>query len=422
MPEPQHEPVWLQGLRRGADALIREAVKPAESDEEWRHTDPSAIPFDLAQASEEEPDIEAARSVADRLGVRTGLVVSGSGAPVVIESRAGIQIDRLDSDGAEAGDLVPADRDLPSALNAGAFKAGVHVRVPPATREVEPLVLVHVAPRSGGLWAPRTLVEVGTSAEISVVEVYVSGANDEGAEPAETLAVPVTETRVDDGATLGQVYVQSVHESTWFVGAHVARLGRDCTYRSVVVNLGARLGRLRHEVHLAGEGTDVEMYGVYVGDRGRHVDFRTRQAHHAPRCRSRLLYKGAVWGGSSAIYSGLIQIDEAAAKSDAHQAGHYLILSGDARAAVIPNLEIHNHDVSCGHAASGGPPDEDQMYYLEARGIDEEAARRLVVDGFFSDVIDRIPLQGVRAYVEADVFRRLGDRISGAGSGRRMVS
>ncbi|MCC7077260.1 MAG: Fe-S cluster assembly protein SufD [Acidimicrobiia bacterium] len=411
------DPPWLARLREEAGVAFAELPRPTESMEEWRHTDPREIPFDAAAKAAAdrggESDAEAAGAVADALGARCGLVVSDARGIRVVEEVPGIEAAPLDTQAdAPVGDLVPPDRDVAAAVNAKTFVGGLHVRIAAGTRATDPLVVVHVVGRGEVVSAPRTLVEVGTAADVSVVEVYVSGGAAEG-----SLAVPVSEAFVADGAALHHVHLQCIDDTGFCVAAHATRLGRDCRFTSTAANLGAHLGRARVDVTMAGEGSHADMYGVFVGDGDRHVDFRSEQAHVAPRCTSRLLYKGAVWDRASAVYSGLVRIDPDAARSDAHQAGHYLILSEDARAAVIPNLEIHNHDVACGHAASGGPPDEDQIYYLEARGIDEEAARHLVVDGFFSDVIDRIPLSGVRAFVESDVFRRLGSLRAVGGAG-----
>lgn len=249
---------------------------------------------------------------------------------------------------------------------------------------------------------PRARVEIGAHAEATVVEVWAGPASAEG-----SLVACVTEISVDAGASLHYAAVQHLDDAATFVGTSRATLGPDAHISSAAAALGARTHRLRTGIELDGDGASATAFGVYVADGERHVDFRAAQHHVGAHCTSDLLYRGAAWDSASAVFSGLIRIEAGAARSDAHQASHYLLLSEHARVANIPNLEILNHDVKCSHASSGGPPDEDQLYYLAARGIPPAVAERLVVDGFFADVAARIPLPAVGEHIVAEVGRRL---------------
>lgn len=381
--------------------------------EEWRHTDPSQIPFESALMVAKSAVLEDQHSVdtglvtaiVDRLGERCGLVItSGSGVAVLQEPPAGLVVTVLDEDesAGATGTVVTPEWDLATGVNSMHFRGGVHVVADPGVCINTPIVIAHVVPTSATLALPRLLIEIGPGADVQVVEILLSQGDCAG-----SLVAPVGEILIGDGACCAHVQIQHLADDVFCVGSQGARLGQDARHTSVVANFGGRLGRLRNETEMVGEGAVCKAFGVYVGDGNRHVDFRTLQHHVAPHCVSRLLYRGAVWDQASAIYAGLVRIDRTAAQSDAHQASHYLVLSEDARVAAIPNLEIHNHDVSCGHAVSGGPPGEDEMYYLETRGISPDVARQLIVDGFFSDVTQHIPIAGAGRFVSEEVSARL---------------
>jgi Fe-S cluster assembly protein SufD len=400
---------WAQHLRVEAAALAADMSVPSGSEEAWRFTDVARLPFDagLRLASFETaamPDVAAIGRLVAPIGRRCALVVSSpAGVQVVEEPTDGVAVRVLGTDpDAVSGDVVAADEDLTTALNAAHFDGGVRVVVDAGAVVDAPVVVVHWCDAPSTAFFPRCRIDVGRGAVVDVVEVWASTADATG-----SFVVPVVETDVADGAVVRHAMLQCCADDVAVAGVARARVGRDASVTSAVAALGGSVHRMRVELDCVGEGAEALAYGVYVGDGDRHIDFRTRQQHSSPRSTSRLLYRGAVWDVASSIVSGLVRIEADAAGCDAQQASHYLILSDAARAANVPNLEILNPEVSCGHAASGGPPDADQLYYLAARGIDPKTARRLVVDGFFADVIGRFPLDGVRAIVSDGVFSRL---------------
>ncbi|HWC32061.1 MAG TPA: SufD family Fe-S cluster assembly protein, partial [Actinomycetota bacterium] len=182
-----------------------------------------------------------------------------------------------------------------------------------------------------------------------------------------------------------------------------AQLERDAELRSLAVSFGASLSRTEVESVLAEPGAHSEMLGVYFTDGDQHFDHRSLQDHVAPNCTSDLLYKGALKDASRVVYSGLIRIHPGARRSDAYQTNRNVVLSDEAKADSIPNLEIENNDVRCSHAASVGPVDEDVRFYLESRGIPRDEAEQLIVTGFFQEVLDRVPLEEVRGSLEAAI-------------------
>jgi Fe-S cluster assembly protein SufD len=219
--------------------------------------------------------------------------------------------------------------------------------------------------------------------------------------------VPVTELDVGDDARLSYVNLQVLDESCWHVGLQASRIGRDATLRSFTVGLGGRYARVRTDSDLVGTGGRTALLAAYLGRRRQVFDFRTLQDHHAPRTESQLLFQGAVADQARSVYSGLIRIRRGAHGSNAFQTNNNLVLSEGAHADSVPNLDIDENDVRCSHASTVGPVDEEQLYYLESRGIEPAVAERLIVVGFFSDLAGRASIDGVGGWMEAAVAQRL---------------
>ena len=184
-------------------------------------------------------------------------------------------------------------------------------------------------------------------------------------------------------------------------------MGRDADIRTLAIGFGADLARAEAETILAQPGGFSEMLGVFFADGDQHFDHRTLQDHVAPNCSSDLLYKGALRDRSRAVYSGWVHVRPDAQKTNAMQTSRNIVLSEHAKADAIPNLEIEANDVRCGHAASVGPVDEETIFYLESRGITREDAERLIVSGFFQEVLDRVQIDEVREGAEAAIANEL---------------
>jgi Fe-S cluster assembly protein SufD len=187
-------------------------------------------------------------------------------------------------------------------------------------------------------------------------------------------------------------------------------VGRDATVRTSLVSLGGDYARLRSEARLDGQGGESDQLAVYFGDGTQTLDFRTLQDHNAPFTRSDLLFKGAVEDEARSVYSGLVRLRKSAQKSNATQTNRNLVLTEGAHAESIPNLEIEANDVRCSHASAVGPIDEEQLYYLESRGIPPDQAERLIVLGFFDDVFARLPVGALTRGLRASVVDKLEHR------------
>jgi Fe-S cluster assembly protein SufD len=202
--------------------------------------------------------------------------------------------------------------------------------------------------------------------------------------------------------------INELGKNTWQIGHQVAVGERDSNVRLFTVALGGDYARMRAEVRLVGQGASAQQTALYFADGTQMHDFRTLQVHEAPRTHSDLLFKGAVKDTSKSVYTGLIKITENGTKTEAFQTNRTLTLSRGAWAESVPNLEIETNDVKCSHASTVGPIDDDQRFYLESRGVPPEIAERLVVFGFFDEVIDRLPQSEFLAGIRDKVIAKLG--------------
>ncbi|WP_349898088.1 Fe-S cluster assembly protein SufD [Parafrigoribacterium soli] len=200
------------------------------------------------------------------------------------------------------------------------------------------------------------------------------------------------EILVEEGANLTVVSVQEWDSGAVHLASHFAEVQRDAHLKHVLVSLGGKVLRINPSVHLGGEGGDTELYGVYFADGGQHLEQQVFVNHDAPSTKSRVSYKGALQGdGARTVWVGDVLIRPSAPGTDSYEQNRNLLLTEGARADSIPNLEIETGDIfGAGHASASGRFDDEQLFYLQARGIPEDEARRLVVRGFLSEIVQKI--------------------------------
>ena len=232
---------------------------------------------------------------------------------------------------------------------------------------------------------PRLVIEAGRDAQVTVIERFVSQSDG----PA--LVLPVLQLRADQAARVQYLAVNELSVDAWSIGHQQASGDRDSSTLLATVALGGDYARVRTEARLVGPGGSTRQVALYFAGGEQMHDFRTIQDHAAPHTTSDLLFKGAVQDHSKSVYTGLIRIRENAKGTVAYQTNRNLTLSEGAWAESVPNLDILTNDVKCSHASTVGPIDEDQRFYLESRGVRPEIAERLVVLGFFDEVLDQLP-------------------------------
>ena len=301
------------------------------------------------------------------------------------------------------GRVSSATPDAYTVLHDAFLAGGAFVDVPPGVVVEDPILVLHWCEGDGRASFPHTLVHLGEGAQATVLDRI-------GSPDTDHLVDAVTELVVDDNAHLRYLSVQEHGHRTWHLGYQRADVGRDATVRTSAVALGGDYARLRSEARLGGQGAESDQLAVYFGDGEQMLDFRTLQDHDAPHTRSDLLFKGAVEDKARSVYSGLVRLRKPAQKSSAFQTNRNLVLTEGASAESIPNLEIEANDVRCSHASTVGPIDDDQLYYLESRGIPPEEAERLIVLGFFDDVLVRLPVGALATRLRASVVDKLEHR------------
>jgi Fe-S cluster assembly protein SufD len=298
---------------------------------------------------------------------------------------------------------VRPERDKLAALHGALFSGGTFLYVPDGLTIEKPLVSQFWSSGGGAAVLPHTLVIAGEGSAFKYVDEFLSPDLDQPAitsGSAEVVAGPA--------ANVGYVSLQRWGRHAWQFADQRVRLHQESTVRIVNVGLGGRFAKTRVEAVLAGPGATAELKALFFGTEDQFFDYHTLQRHEVGQTTSDLLFKGALRDSSRSVYAGLIRIEPHAQRSDAYQANRNLLLSKKANAYSIPMLEILNNDVRCTHGATIAPVDPEHLFYLQSRGISRAVAERMVVQGFFGEVLDRIPVQQARDLVEQELEARIG--------------
>jgi Fe-S cluster assembly protein SufD len=406
-------------FREDALAAFDSMPVPSQETEEWRYTDLSA--FDLTfrpfaegrRAANLDGVDEEILAAAGSIGARAGMQLQHNGTVAVTHldpalAARGVVFGDLEFLAAERPDLVephlhsvvPVRRNKFTALHAAFRTGGTFLYVPRGAAVELPLQTLTWVDADDSAVFPHTLIVAEEDSEVTFIDRFVSP-------DVRAFSDAVVEIVASPASRVRYVSMQEWGEGVTHLGVQRALLGRDASIESVAVGFGASLARAETESVLAEVGATSQMFGVFFADGSQHFDHRSEQDHSAPNCSSDLLYKGALRDTSRAVYSGWVHVRPGAQKTDAMQTSRNIVLSENARADAIPNLEIEANDVRCGHAASVGPVEEETLFYLMSRGIPEKEAERLIVAGFFQEVLDRISIPEVRESVEASIAREL---------------
>ncbi|TMC08812.1 MAG: Fe-S cluster assembly protein SufD [Chloroflexi bacterium] len=406
------EPEWVRARRRDAFAAYERLPLPSRSDEEWRRTDIRGLDLDAFEAFERADGAAPADPIEDTAGV---LRQRGS-EPGVVEldpevAARGVLLMPLSQAVKEHPDLVRPrlfsearpDRDKLSALHAALFSGGTFLYVPGGVAVEKPLVSQFWSSGGGAAVLPHTLIVAGPGSSFNYLDEFLSPDLDRPA-----LTSGSAEVFAGEGSVVGYLSLQRWGRHAWQFADQRVRAERDATVRLVAVGLGGRFAKNRIEATLAGPGASAELKALFFGSQQQFFDFHTLQEHQVGNTTSDLLFKGALRDEARSLYAGLIRIEPGATRSNAYQANRNLLLSKTAKANSIPMLEILNNDVRCTHGATVAPVDPDHLFYLESRGIPAPTAERMIVHGFFGEVLDRIPVRQARDLVEAELEARIG--------------
>lgn len=416
------EPSWLIDRRREAFNRFRAFAWPGARDEEWRRTDIRALKLtDFSPPGPGRPSAEAASafdSIWSTLSSHyaTGIEhVNGAAVRHADSARLGgavfLDLNRAVKDHPDLirrhllTEVVKPSDDIFAALHAAFWTGGTLLYVPKGVHVEGPLFSLVGLANEGRVDFSHTLVvlEEGASATL----VRETAANGRAGAPG--LHCGALEVVQGAGSHLRLVNIQNWDSSTWHFSRERALVGRDASLQWTVGGLGSRLAKVNQEVALAGPGASAQVNGVMFTSERQHLAYFTRQDHMAPHTTSDLLYKGGLQGRSRVVWKGMIRVEKDAQRTDAYQKNDNLVLSDSARADSIPGLEIEANDVRCTHGATAGRVDEEMIFYSQARGIPRETAIRLIVEGFFAGVYDRITLEPVRETLRQAVAAKLGN-------------
>jgi Fe-S cluster assembly protein SufD len=423
--EALDEPEALLERRREAWRRYAELPMPSTESEEWRYTDVSGLDPEaytpLGPEAERVADLdelpEAVRRVLDRDQARSAVGVQVNG---------GFVHRRLDDELAEQGvvfaPVAEVARERPELLEEHLFSSPVaeweeklwtlHVAlltngyvlyVPDGVRVAEPVHTFRWVDRPGALLATHSLVVAGEGAEVTCIDEFLSPDLDEP-----VLSVNGAEVWGGRNATVRYLSLELFGRGAKHFSIQHNTAGRDTALGGFNVALGGDLSRADVTSHLEGAGGESEMLALWFGSDDQHFDHHTLQHHAAPHAYSDLLYKGALEDEAESVFRGMIRVDEGAQLTDAYQTNRNLLLSDACHATTLPNLEIEADDVRCSHGATVGQVDPSMMFYLMSRGLTRSQAERLLVFGFFDEVLNRMTVEGVRERLREAIEEKIG--------------
>jgi Fe-S cluster assembly protein SufD len=385
------EPEWLLQRRLDAWRAFEAMSMPDPRAEEWRRTDLSRIDMDEALAATGNASSKLRTEDLPKGVVFSDLAKAATAHEALVKQHL--------------HDLVKPSEWKLGALQGAAWQNGalIHVR---AGVEVE-VPLTYALRQNGGPLLPHLLIVAEPNSSVTVVQESTGGAT-----AGWSLASGAVEIVAKADSRVKFVDLQRMEEGgVASFSTMRANLERGAELSAALIGLGGALTRTKLEVTLAGEGSRAELLGLGFGNGKQHFDYVTLQDHVAPRTSSDLLFKAALDGEASAVWTGTARIQKGAAQSEANQTSRNLLLSEHAKAAPIPILEIEAYDVlRCSHGATAGPLDEDQRFYLESRGVPPAEAQQLLVEAFFREVLDRLPQAIDHEALEAAVASKLETR------------
>ncbi|MGO4957574.1 Fe-S cluster assembly protein SufD [Luteococcus sp. Sow4_B9] len=363
---------------------VQDHPEPTGREEIWRFTPMKRI-----------APLLAAQGSTDNLGWETSIP-------------AGVTMEQIDV--ARARELaVEAPTDRVAALASQNAAYGVHIDVPADSQVTEPVVLTGTG--QGGVVSEQTVVTIGSHAEVTLVLHFKGSA---------TFAEK-TDIRVSPGAQVTVVTLQDWADDAVHGGQRSVLVGRDAHVRLITASLGGDVIRLQEDVRYDGPGGELEQYGLYFVDEGQHIQHRIFVDHNEPRTKSNVDYRGALQGkGAHSVWIGDVLIRKAAEEIETYEANKNLVLTDGCKADSVPNLEIETGEIAgAGHSSTTGHFDDAHLFYLMSRGIPEQEARRLVVQGFFFEIIRRIGIEDIEARLVEAVEEELAFLEAAAAEGER---
>ena len=410
--ENSDQPGWLKDLRGKAFDYFTEKGIPTNRDEEWKYTAVSGQQLAVGKSERSAVGNQQFETIlpesANRIVFVDGIFdkdLSQTGdlpEDVKIQNFADSFDDEVFKENLSA--FVEFDFNSFTALNTAFAGQGVFIHVPKNTKVEDAIHIVSVSTQEAANF-PRILYIGETGSEAEIVETYTR------INEAKYFTNAVVEINLKDNARLTHLRVQrESHEAVHIISSNTV-LQRTSVYDNTNITLGARLSR--HDVNLSfnGEGGEAWIDGLYIVGEGQHTDTHSRIDHRVKNCNSHQNYKGILDGKSRAVFNGKVFVHENASGTDAEQSNKNLLLSNDARVDTKPQLEIFNDDVKCAHGATVGQLEEEELFYLLSRGLNEDLARNLLTYGFAEEIINKIEIPSIKKQLDEAVLNRLHARL-----------
>jgi Fe-S cluster assembly protein SufD len=412
-----NQPEWLKDLRAKAFRFFAENGFPTPQNEEWKYTNVAPVSSEQwavgnRQSEEMVSKAEIAPFVFDESKESVLVFINGgfnrnlsnlsalNGAEALSFSEAAGSERFSAIFKAKLASLVDFDKNGFTALNTAFIDEGAFLFVPKNTKVEAPVQFLFLT-EDGKTSFPRVLIVAENFSEATIIETYARS------EETKYLTAAVVEISLADEAKIKHYRVQRESHAAFHVGASGAEIERGSIYDSTNITLGARLSRHDVSVKFNSEGGEAFVDGLYMVGDVQHADTHSIIDHQLPNCVSHQTYKGIVDGKARAVFNGKVFVRENASGTDAQQSNKNLLLSNDARVDTKPQLEIFNDDVKCSHGATVGQLEEEELFYLLSRGLNESLARNLLTYGFAEEIVNKIGIETIKRQLDEAVLNRL---------------
>ncbi|HEY46818.1 MAG TPA: Fe-S cluster assembly protein SufD [Anaerolineae bacterium] len=411
------EPAWLANRRLNAWELYRSLPMPTTKDEPWRRTDIRRLPANelVIKPAEALPVDSKLHKPLVSEADEWVLTISPGHPPILKGDRKLRELGVIAVDWATAvrehqeilkdylGKIVPDEDGKFSALASAMAEFGVLLYVPPGIEIEKPLHSIFWAPGTQAAYFSRLLIIIGEGSSVTYVHETASPTSSDGS----SVHAGIVEIDLAKQAKFNFIEFQNLGQHVWNFTHERAHVGRQARLDWVYGGIGSHLTKNFTEFDLLAEGAEGRMSAFYFADNVQHLDHDTQQNHLAPNTTSDLLFKGALLDRSRSVWQGMIYVAPAAQMTDGYQANRNLILSKQARADSIPGLEILADDVRCTHGATVGQLEEESIFYLMSRGLPRRDAKRMMIEGFFAAVLERVPFESVRDRFQGMIENKL---------------
>jgi Fe-S cluster assembly protein SufD len=406
--EPGPEPGTVAALQAQAAARIPDLAIPSTRDEEWRFTDLSGLVNQDWLGADLGANLEMASPVLTLADLEPYVLPEVAGRAVFVDGRfvaalsaidalpTGVTIGLLDAAAAPEGlASTPGSEEVFTTLNTATFVDGLWVRAAKNAASDQTLHLLFVTTGQQAIVSPRCLIQTESQSRLRVLEDYVTLGD---VAKAVTLTNSVTELLLADNAELYHSRIQRGGEGAvaYHIGKTSVLQNRDSRYHSVAVHLGSKLSRHNLEVYHRGEQVESNLYGLALAAQGQVMDTHSAILYNHPHCQSDQLYKAMAAGNGRSIFNGKVTVPKVAQQTNAAQLNRNLLLSPKARIDTKPQLEIVADNVKCSHGATVSQLEDDEIFYLQSRGIDRVSAQHLLIDAFANEILQKLPVESLR--------------------------